>query len=82
MTSAAPIPFDAIVITSASPVQAQAYTLELELRRRLGLIPDSTLIVAVPDPAGYRVGSGGATLNALAVVSQRLCYAAGYSDMK
>ena len=79
--TAPPIPFDAIVITSASPVQAQAYTLELELRRRLGLIPDSTLIVAVPDPAGYRVGSGGATLNALAVVSQRLCYAAGYSDV-
>ena len=76
-----PIPFDAIVITSASPVQAQAFTLELEMRRRLGLIPDSTLIVAVPDPAGYRVGSGGATLNALSVVSQRLCYAAGYSEL-
>ena len=82
MTSPPPVfPFDAIVVTSASPMQAQAYTLELELRRRIGLIPDSTLIVAVPDPAGYRVGSGGATLNALAVVSQRLCYQAGYSDL-
>ena len=81
MTSPPTVPFDAIVITSASPVQAEAYTLELELRRRLGLIPESTVVLAVPDPAGYRVGSGGATLNALAVVSQRLCYAAGYSEL-
>ena len=81
MTTSKRIPFDAIAITSASPIQAQAYTLELELRRRLGLISEETLIVAVPDPAGLRVGSGGATLNALAVVSQRLCYMAGYSDV-
>lgn len=34
----------------------------------MGIIHRDCLVLAVPDPAGVRIGSGGATLNALAVV--------------
>ncbi len=53
--------------------------MELELRKKLGVIHKDTLIVAVPDPASVRIGSGGATLNALHVVSERLSAMQGYN---
>lgn len=69
--------WSAIVLTAANPVQAQVFRQELLLRQRRGLIPNETLCLSVPDPASVRVGSGGATLNALVAVSEYLSARAG-----
>ena len=50
---------------------------ELELRQSKGLIGKDTLVLALEDPRGD-VGSGGATLNALLVVTEHLSAKAGF----
>ncbi|MFW5803582.1 MAG: fucose pyrophosphorylase domain-containing protein, partial [Verrucomicrobiota bacterium] len=57
--------WDWIGITAANDKQARIYQRQLERARHRGLIPETTRTCAVPDPAGKRIGSGGATLNAL-----------------
>lgn len=57
--------WDWIVITAANDKQARIYQRQLERARHRGLIPEATRTCAVPDPAGKRIGSGGATLNAM-----------------
>lgn len=57
--------WDAIVLTAASPEQAQLYEWQLKRAKRLGRIASSTVTLAVPDPDGQRIGSGAATLNAI-----------------
>lgn len=57
--------WDAVVLTAASPQQAQLYEWQLNRAKRLGRIAASTVTLAVPDPHGYRIGSGAATLNAI-----------------
>ncbi|PKI36701.1 hypothetical protein CRG98_042906 [Punica granatum] len=57
--------WDAIVLTAASPEQAQLYNWQLSRAKRLGRISPSTVTLAVPDPHGQRIGSGAATLNAI-----------------
>ena len=50
---------------------------ELELRQSKGLISKDTLVLALEDPRGG-VGSGGATLNALLVVTEHLSAKASF----
>lgn len=50
---------------------------EIELRQSKGLISKDTLVLALEDPRGG-VGSGGATLNALLVVTEHLSAKAGF----
>ncbi|KAK4778063.1 hypothetical protein SAY87_018250 [Trapa incisa] len=57
--------WDAIVLTAASPEQAQLYNWQLSRAKRMGRISSSTVTLAVPDPQGQRIGSGAATLNAI-----------------
>ncbi|GLT84815.1 hypothetical protein SLE2022_030280 [Rubroshorea leprosula] len=57
--------WDAIVLTAASPEQAQLYEWQLKRAKRMGRIAASTVTIAVPDPDGQRIGSGAATLNAI-----------------
>ncbi|ESW19329.1 hypothetical protein PHAVU_006G115200 [Phaseolus vulgaris] len=57
--------WDAIVLTAASPEQAQLYNWQLERAKRMGRISSTTVTLAVPDPLGCRIGSGAATLNAI-----------------
>ncbi|WCJ22448.1 L-fucokinase/GDP-L-fucose pyrophosphorylase [Euphorbia peplus] len=57
--------WDAIVLTAASPEQAQLYEWQLTRAKRIGRISQSTVTLAVPDPNGHRIGSGAATLNAI-----------------
>ena len=45
--------------------------LELLQRQKLGVISDAAIVLAVEDPQD-RVGSGGATLNALLVVAEHI----------
>ena len=70
--------FDAIVITTRHARHARAYLSELEDRQRSGKIDSGTLICAAPDPSrNTNIGSGGATLNALVAVTERLSALAG-----
>lgn len=57
--------WDAIVLTAASPEQAELYEWQLRRAKRMGRIASSTVTLAVPDPDGQRIGSGAATLNAI-----------------
>ncbi|KAK2969609.1 hypothetical protein RJ640_008903 [Escallonia rubra] len=57
--------WDAIVLTAASPEQAELYQWQLRRAKRIGRIAESTVTLAVPDPDGQRIGSGAATLNAI-----------------
>jgi len=63
--------WDWIVLTAANERQAQAYQLQIDWRRRAGLLPRATRFAVISDPEGRRVGSGGATINALAEVARR-----------
>lgn len=61
-----------VIITASSERQAERYRAEIRRRRESGRLPGSVGYLVVPDPDGVRIGSGGATLNAL-----RALYEAG-----
>ncbi|XP_044983239.1 bifunctional fucokinase/fucose pyrophosphorylase isoform X1 [Hordeum vulgare subsp. vulgare] len=65
-------PWDAVVLTAASPEQAALYDRQLARARRLARFPPSTAALAVPDPDGARIGSGAATLHAVASLVRHL----------
>lgn len=64
--------WDAIVLTAASPEQAELYDWHLRRAKRLGRIASSTIILAVPDPDGARIGSGAATLHAIYALARHI----------
>lgn len=64
--------WDAIILTAASPDQADLYNCHLSRAKRMGRIASSTVTLAVPDPHGQRIGSGAATLNALHALATHL----------
>lgn len=70
-------PFECLAITAPNPRASKAY-LE-ELVHRVGVAGEEgtkeVLILAVSDPEGVRIGSGGGTLNAILEVGvlRRLC---------
>ena len=57
---------DWLVITAASRAQAVAYRIEIDRRVREELLPKGCQIAIVPDAHDRRIGSGGATIAALA----------------
>jgi fucokinase len=63
--------WDAVVLTASSERQAKRYMDEIERRQQQDKIPEA-LFLAVPDVGNRRIGSGGATLNALRVLSPKL----------
>jgi len=69
-----PIAWSVIALTCGSETdqRAAAYIAELKLRQERGEMPRSTMLLAVPDPGGHSIGSGGATANALVVVAERI----------
>lgn len=73
--------FTAIIVTAAGYKQAAAYQLELEARQKNGLITPNTFVLAVPDPSSARVGSGGATFNAIVAATEHLCARSGYASV-
>src|ERR1017187_5363877 len=62
--------WDVVIVTASSERQARLYRDEIERRRLSGMLPDVTEFLVVPDPDDRRVGSGGATINALAVLGK------------
>ncbi|CAF0902210.1 unnamed protein product [Didymodactylos carnosus] len=67
-----------IVITSTSRESSYAFYSVLRQRQRYGLINKNTTILTVDDSA-EKLGSGGATLNALLRAAEQLSAKAGYS---
>ena len=63
--------WNAVVLTASSPRQADRYMDEIRRRQHQGKIPPA-LYLAVPDTGGRRIGSGGATLNALRELEGKL----------
>ncbi|MGM9647477.1 MAG: L-fucokinase [Eubacteriales bacterium] len=61
--------WDYIILTAATPLQAQSYRAQIEYRRAAGKLPEQTRFLVVPDRDGHRVGSGGATLSVLREVA-------------
>jgi len=55
----------AVVVTAGSARQADWYSEEIRRRREQGKLPGGVLYLALPDPGHQKLGSGGATLNAL-----------------
>ena len=60
--------WDYIILTASNEAQANAYRQQIAIRRAKNLLPERTHYAVLPDPDGLRVGSGGATLNALRYV--------------
>jgi fucokinase len=58
------------MVTASSVRQAGLYRDEIERRRLSGILPEETEFLVVPDPDDRRVGSGGATINALEVLGK------------
>ncbi|XP_014671997.1 PREDICTED: L-fucose kinase-like [Priapulus caudatus] len=67
-----------IALTCQHSRNLHAYEYELNVRQKKGLIDADTLVLTVEDPKA-RVGSGGATLNALLVAAEYLSAKQGYT---
>ncbi|CAI5466956.1 unnamed protein product [Closterium sp. Yama58-4] len=65
-------PWNALLITAASDAQADLYSRQLEAARHNGHIAAETIVLAVPDREGKRIGSGGATLGAIRALRDHL----------
>jgi fucokinase len=63
--------WDVCVLTASDERQAGIYRRQLALRREAGLLPSHTRFEVLADPAGERIGSGGATLRVLAMLMQQ-----------
>jgi fucokinase len=64
--------WDAILLTAASPAQADLFQWQLQWAKRTGIISSGTVVLAIPDPEGHRIGSGAATLCALQGLAKHL----------
>ncbi len=55
----------AVIVTASSQRQAERYRWELHRREERGRVPANTHYLVVPDMLDERIGTGGATVNAL-----------------
>jgi fucokinase len=62
----------AVLVTASSVRQAERYSEEIRTRENEGTIPAGVLYLAVPDPDDRRIGTGGATLNALRALAEQI----------
>ncbi|MFB3777821.1 MAG: L-fucokinase [Bryobacteraceae bacterium] len=60
--------WDYLIVTASNDAQAAAYEAQIRLRHSLGLLPQVRRALVSADPGGQRIGSGGATLLAIAKV--------------
>lgn len=64
--------WDWVIITASNDRQAAAYQLQIEKRKKENFLPSHTKIIVIPDLDGERVGSGGATLNVLYNLAEKI----------
>jgi len=70
--------WDVVIVTASSERQAELYREEIQRRNSSGMLPLQTKFLVVPDPGGQRVGSGGATINALGIVGEDRAWWTGH----
>jgi fucokinase len=64
--------WSAVIVTASSARQAERYAEEIRRRQACGALPAGVPFLTVPDLDDARIGSGGATLNALRVLTDGL----------
>ena len=62
--------WDYIVLTASNEAQAESFRSQIKWRQEKGVLPLLTKYIVIPDPEGKRIGSGGATLQVLKVLSE------------
>ena len=62
--------WDYIVLTASDENQAENYRIQLDMRKKRGLLPAKTKFLVVPDKDNKRVGSGGATLSVIRKIAE------------
>ena len=65
------VQWDHVILTASNDTQAEVYREQIRYRQEHGLLPSATVYTVLPDPEGKRVGSGGATFNALRFLAER-----------
>lgn len=65
------IVWDYVILTASNDEQAGIYEEQIKYRLDSGSLPKRTIYKVLPDPDGKRVGSGGATFNVLAWLSEQ-----------
>ncbi|MFO7945433.1 MAG: L-fucokinase [Armatimonadota bacterium] len=65
-------PWDLVILTAASRRQAEGYRAALQLRRNEGFLPPDAEVIVIHDLDEWRIGSGGATMQAAAEAATRL----------
>ena len=63
--------WDWIVLTAANEKQAEAYQIQIDIREKQKRLPKGTRFIVVTDYEEKRIGSGGATLNVIRVLSEK-----------
>lgn len=63
--------WDYIILTASNEQQAEGFRAQLAEREQAGLLPLHTHFAVIPDPAGRRVGSGGATLGVIRYIAEQ-----------
>lgn len=63
--------WDYLVLTASNAAQAEAYELQLRMRRERGMLPQVREVLVVPDLQDRRIGSGGSTLLCLVRILNR-----------
>ncbi len=72
--------WDYVLVTAGDAPQARFFQQQLSLRQQMGLLPDTSHVLAIGDPSGSRLGSGGSTLWCWMQVLERELPAADRSD--
>ncbi|KAJ8343194.1 hypothetical protein SKAU_G00305230 [Synaphobranchus kaupii] len=78
MARPAALDWTVIILTCQHKDSVYAFQRELEVRQQRGSLPKGALLLTVADPQ-ERLGSGGATLNALLVAAEHLSARAGHT---
>ena len=71
LTTGAPAGWDVCILTASDERQAAMYRRQFAWRREASLLPSRTRFLAIADPPGQRIGSGGATLRVLTELQTR-----------
>ncbi|MCR1839496.1 fucose pyrophosphorylase domain-containing protein [Murimonas intestini] len=64
--------WDWVIITASNTKQAEAYQLQIDKRIKESCLPSNINFVIIPDLNNERIGSGGATLNVLYYLADKL----------
>lgn len=62
--------WDYVILTASNEGQAVSFRMQIEERRKAGLLPVRTHFAVIPDEGGKRVGSGGATLGVIRYIAE------------